>query len=503
MGELTQEQKDLIAAVNLEATKAVDEAMKGTKADFDLKLKAIEDSVNKNNANGDLDKVLEDIAEIKSNMAELFKRKGAGIDMNTKSGLEDIVSQVLDNESYKDFSEGRGGKKTGKMSFETKGIVSLSQSYTGNILISEQSPVVVSHPQTRKINLRDIITNTSGDAAYPSLTFTQITDLDRNVEMVSENGRLPEAAFKAKEVTYTTKRIGTHIPISRRMLKSRTYMQSWMLANIPKWIRQSEDFQILKGDGTGENLQGISKICPDFKDVLGSLITGAAGSILSVSSYDGGAKTIIEFTNPQPLINNGMKITFAAFDNAPYNASFIANKINDRQVMVEVAYVSQTAPQAALATFTAGGEFAGTVENANEVDAIAAAQKYLTYSIYNPNAAALNPIDVFRIQSLKNTLGDQLRMNVTVVNGITYVGGLPIVETTAVPVGEVYIGDFANAAELVDYTSLELEFAEDVETKLTNQVVLIAQAEVIFPIYNPYAFLKFKFADVLPILEKP
>ena len=46
----------------------------------------------------------------------------------------------------------------------------------------------------------------------------------------------------------------------------------------------------------------------------------------------------------------------------------------------------------------------------------------------------------------------------------------------------------ASTLSLVDYTNLNLEWAEDVETKLTNQVVLIAQEEIIFPIYNPWAF---------------
>ena len=44
------------------------------------------------------------------------------------------------------------------------------------------------------------------------------------------------------------------------------------------------------------------------------------------------------------------------------------------------------------------------------------------------------------------------------------------------------------AASLVDYTSLTLEWAEDVESKLQNEVVLIAQEEVIFPVYMPWAF---------------
>ena len=499
--ELTQEQKDFIASVNSEVTKAVSELKKGMEADFEKKMSDTLKDIEEKNKGGELDSLKKDIETLKENVADIFKKGGNGqMDMGAKSGLSEIVDQVLDNESYKSFADGRQGKRTGKMTFDLK-TISMENNYTGDILISQQSPVVVSHPQSRKINMRDVITQTTGDPLFPNLTYTQITDIDRNVEMVSENGRLPEASFKAKEVSTSTKRIGVHIPISRRMLKSRTYMRSWMLANIPRWIRQSEDFQILKGDGNGENLLGILPQCQDFADVLGQLITGAAGDIVGVESYDGGNKTIIEFTNPQPLINNGMQITFAGFAHAGYNARFSVNKINDRKIMIETAYTAQTAAEIAAASFTAGMEFAHTVEAANEVDALVAAAKYLTYSVYTPNAYILNPMDVFRIMSLKNTLGDKLTTNVQTIGGVMYIGGLPVVETTAVVPGEVQVGDYSNAAELVNYTSLEMEFAEDVETKLTNQVVLIAQAEVIFPVYNPFAFLKFKFKDVLPLLE--
>ena len=54
--------------------------------------------------------------------------------------------------------------------------------------------------------------------------------------------------------------------------------------------------------------------------------------------------------------------------------------------------------------------------------------------------------------------------------------------------GKYLIGDFNQAANLVDYTILSLEWAEDVESKLCNEVVLMAQEEVIFPIYMPWAF---------------
>lgn len=58
-----------------------------------------------------------------------------------------------------------------------------------------------------------------------------------------------------------------------------------------------------------------------------------------------------------------------------------------------------------------------------------------------------------------------------------------------------------NGASLVDWSNLSVEFAEDVETKLRNTVVLIAQEEVQMPVYNPAAFTYGNIADVITAIK--
>ena len=69
------------------------------------------------------------------------------------------------------------------------------------------------------------------------------------------------------------------------------------------------------------------------------------------------------------------------------------------------------------------------------------------------------------------------------------------------PLGKFAIGDFMNGANLIQYTGLMLEFADDVSYKLQNQVAAIVQEEVIFPIYNKFAFLYGGFASCKTLLS--
>ena len=128
-----------------------------------------------------------------------------------------------------------------------------------------------------------------------------------------------------------------------------------------------------------------------------------------------------------------------------------------------------------------------SVEEPNSGDAIRTAFAVMNYAEYSANTIILNPITVNAIASEKDSLGRNLGL-IENRNGVNYVCGKPIVEYTGIPAGKYILGDFVNGANLVDYTAMSLEWAEDVDTKLTNQVVLIAQEEVIFPVFMPWAF---------------
>jgi len=434
-----------------------------------------------------------------SQKIDALETKGLNMGGGDESAIQKAVKDILDSEKFKEFANGRIAKTSGKIKIQTKAL-SLGSNYTGGTTnISLQTNRVSENPQPRKIGMRDVLM--SETSTEPYLTYQQITDLDRNAAVVSENGVLPESSFKVTEITEGVRRIGTTMFVSKRMLKSVTWLTSWLSNRIPAMIRIAEDFQILKGDGTGDNIKGIWKVAQNAKDVLGTLVTGAATSVLHVTSYNGGTQTMIEFKDPQSKINNGAYITFAGFTNAAYNAKFSVNKVTDRTIVIDIAYTAETDAHAAAATFTVGGEFSGTVESPTIADAIMAVQAYLTYGEYTPNSVSIHPIDVFKIRMLKDTQDRYLDI-IKQINGVWFIGNLPITETTAVLPGEFVIGDFMMAASIVDFTSLELEFAEDVTTKRANQVAIIAQEEVIFPIYNPFAFLVGKFSEVITLITK-
>lgn len=492
---MPQEQAKFLNNMTKVMCDIVNKAMEGVISPDDLekKLKGLNDKLNgyDDEKFKQLAKDNEELIKTVKGLGETIEKlKSKGIGMEVINKFDEKLNEMLDSEKFKEFASGNCRKSGVFEGFCLKDIVSMTDNYTGDNLVTQQQSRVVSQVSNKRVHMRDVLTTLDGDPKFPNLAYSQVYDFDRNARYVTENGRLPESSFKVKEVQTGTKRLGTHINISKRMLKSRVYIRSFILKMLPEAVFQAEDWNILFGDGNGENLLGIANydgVLPVEKIIGDSVVTGQAGSVKSISSYNSGKDTLIEFTNPHDLILDGMTITFTGATNlTELSGEHQLIKMNDRQILLKgVAYKAESSTESM--TFKVSNGAFKSVEATNSLDVVKTAFAVMTYAQYMPNAIALNPITVNSIESEKDTTGRNLGL-IHSVGGVKYIAGRPIIETNCILPGKYLIGDFNLAASLLDYTLLTLEWAEDVESKLKNEIVLIAQEEVIFPVYMPWAF---------------
>lgn len=478
-----------------------------TKEDLQAQFDAVNDKL-KGYDSEKFDQMVKDNAELrdmlKASMDVISKFQSAGpAGVNVLNKFDEKLNQMFDSEKFQDFLEGRTRKSGAFEGFSLKDIVSInangddSANYSGSVLISAQDHRYFSKYNPAKLHMRDVLNVIQGDPQFPTYTFGQVASVDRNIRYVTENGELPESSISLKEVTAATVRVGTHLSVSKRMLKSRIFLRSYLLATLPDRIYLAEDWNILFGDGSGDQLKGIANQtgCLPVETIIGSAIVSiTAGGIDSFESYNSGADTIVTFTNAQPDIVEGMKITFANTGVSAFNTTFDVIKMNDKQILVKGgAYSAELAKATATATVNSGAYH--SIAYPNSADVISTIFAVMNYAQYSPSAIVLNPLTVNTINAEKDTTGRNLEL-VVGNNGVKYISGVPVIEMTSIPVGKYLVGDFANAAQLIDYTSLTLEWAEDVQTKLKNYVELIAQEEIIFPVYMPWAFAYGSLADV-------
>ncbi len=342
-----------------------------------------------------------------------------------------------------------------------------------------------------------------GDPSALSISYEQVYDFDRNVTVVSENGMLAESSLKFKEEYTNVKRIGTHMNLSKRLLKAKSYVVSFILNRLPLWVKTAENYQILFGDGSGDNLKGITTYdgveCVS-KFIAGTYLTLTAGAISSLKKTETG-QTIVTLAAANDKIVDKMKITLAgATVETGLNATFDIHKMSDRSFAIDFDYKGTETSIEAMTGAIKSGMF-GSVEDPNYKDAINAIYAVLNFGQYSPNSLTLHPSTVFTISTAKDTTGRDLNL-VTEMNGRKYIGSIPVVECNAMGIGKYFAGDMINGCSLIDYTTVNIEFADDVQTKLKNMTTVIIQEEVMMPVYMPWAFAYGDLDDVLKAIKK-
>lgn len=432
------------------------------------------------------------VKQVKALADSLDKMKKKGIGLDFVSKFNERFDEMYDSPQFQDFLN---GKEKGTSGFAFKDI-----SVTGNIvpggtvMLTNQSDRVVSQATEKKLHIRDFATVLPGDPEYPIFAFQQIYEVDRNARYVSENGMLPESSLKIKEESAQVSRVGHHFKLSKRALKCKTYLRGFVMNCLISGVRDAEDFQILFGDGSGDNLKGITMYegVKSVEAIIGdNIISGEAGSVAVVEKAANGV--IVEFATAHGLLIEGLKITFAgAAHNTALNGTFDVIKLNDRRIFLEGVTLTEDAADrlaadAAALTFTVNNGAFKSVESPNSIDALETAVAVMTYAQFAPTVLLLNPITLNSIRTEKATDGNRLDV-VKDMNGNPVIAGLKVIPYTGIAPGKYFLGDMQRGAQIIDYTPLTAEWADDVNTKLKNQVVLMAQAEMIVPVFCPWAF---------------
>lgn len=142
------------------------------------------------------------------------------------------------------------------------------------------------------------------------------------------------------------------------------------------------------------------------------------------------------------------------------------------------------------------------IPNANYYDAIVACYTQIvsvSNMAYRPNAILINPIDYMSMQLEKDTNGQYLR---PFKIGDELIEGLRVVQTTAVPVGELWIGDWAYL-NIRDYQVLTVTIGWENDDFTKNLVTIIAEKRLMAYIKSQYktAFVKDKFDTVIEAIK--
>ena len=376
-------------------------------------------------------------------------------------------------------------------------------SHSGTVMISEISDVVRDDTPSRKMHIRDLL-NVS-QTSSPQIVAGQVTGwtdaITLGATVLAENTAAPESVFTSTEATWGVKRIANSMRISKRWFKVNglKWVIDHVLAKLPDATYAVEDFELLFGDGSGNHVTGLADAAQAF-DLTPNTYSSSAFS--SVATWNGGTQALVTFAAAHSM-RNGDNLTIANASESTYNATHTAVEVvNATSVIIDVAYVTEANTSAWTGTSTS--IFYHAIDNAQEYDTLAVSEALLEVAEFAVSGHVVNPQQKVQMGLLKATDDNYLNIQRDSAGRVVGVNGKPIVATNAIPAGKYISGDFTrNGAELKEFTPFNIQFVEDVTTVKANEIVVVVEEEIIFPIYNPFAFIYGKFADAKTELETP
>jgi HK97 family phage major capsid protein len=451
-------------------------------------------------------KSLTKIEEKMEAMAEKLN-KASENNFGEKVTLNKSISDTIDEN--KELLEGFA-KNTGKaVVMQMKGVVNITDDTTGDSYITNVTNRIVDAPEVARFNIRNLLTIQTTD--MPQIAFMVVTDWSDSTGMVSENGELPESSFKEEEEIFSTKRLGTFINISKNMLKSMKQLIQHISQKLPARLKFVEDNQLLFGDGTGNNVLGIFNDSLDFKNTITPIVrpADAVDSVATANSGDSISVTLATaITTGVVVVGDFAYITGAT--ESTYNGALIPVEVVTSTTVLQLGVAFVTEADTSAWTFTIvkakyAGLFMGT-DAAQLVDVMLDASAIVNEQEYKNTGFVLNPLDASSILKLKSTTEDYIAngaiTNITRdANGVLRIGGIPVIETTAMTQGKFACGDWALAAALWVYEDMELIFSEDNESIRKNQVQVSIQEQIIFPIYNHLMFVTGTFTEAITTID--
>jgi HK97 family phage major capsid protein len=427
--------------------------------------------------------------------------------------LEMLLANAFCSDEFKNFEDRAFSGATAKMTLGGKDKIELHRvgeqsdktnipitDHTGTVMISEISTMVRDDSPIRTSHLRDILNVRPTKSAQ--IVGGEVYDFSDALTMgaiiVAGNDEALESSFKSREQTWSLKRIVHSIRLSKRWFKVNglQWVIDHVLAKLPNGVFTVEDFEFLFGDGTGNHVTGLTKSAQAFNLAYKTYTTA---DIASIATYNSGAQTLVTFAAAH-RIKNGDTLIVANSTN--YNHTFLSVEVLDAtRIVIDHIYQAETATGW---TGSATSTFYRAVDNAQEADVLKVAAALLKAGEFMPTAHIINTQTQTKLGLLKDTHADYLNIVKDKNDEVVSIGGLPVLALTAMPAGKFLTGDFSQrAVEVRELTPFNIQFKDDVDSAKKNEIVLIVEEEIIFPVYNPYWFVYGKFSDGISQLETP
>lgn len=166
-----------------------------------------------------------------------------------------VGQRLIESDQFKSFKADQGGGLS--VSFDDVDLKTLMQTSAGFAPESRRTGRIV-EAATRPIQVLDLIP--MGDTESSSIVYMEETLRTHAAAETVESGSYNESAFELTERSSQVRKITDSIPVTDEQLEDEAQVASYLDQRLRFGLRQRLDNQVLGGNGTPPNLEGILNI---------------------------------------------------------------------------------------------------------------------------------------------------------------------------------------------------------------------------------------------------
>lgn len=256
-GKIEQLLADVKAELNRvgdEVKKTAEEALKQSKdagkATDDVKAKADELLHNQQKLTEAQGKLTEKLETLETRNQDL-EQKLASHRGGNREERQSVGQIVAESDDLKQFVT-RGARGTARISVN-QAITSATGS-AGDLIWSDRQTEIVGMPR-RQMTIRNLIP--SGNTTSNLIEYVKMITRTNNAAVVSEGAQKPESNYVYQRDDAPVRTIAHWVHVSRQALDDAAQLQTEIDGELRYGLEYAEELEILKGDGTGEHLEGL------------------------------------------------------------------------------------------------------------------------------------------------------------------------------------------------------------------------------------------------------
>lgn len=255
--ELLTEVKSELKRISDDVKKTAEDALKQSKdsgkTSDEVKQKADELLINQKKLSDAQEKLTEKLEALETRNQDLEQQVAAQRGRGAGEEKKSFGQMAAEHEQMRAFAQ-NGCRGTIRLAMPVRNAITSVNPGGGGLIWSDRETEIVGLPK-RQMTIRSLLM--PGSTQSNAVEYARQTTRTNNADVVSEGVQKPESNYVWTQETANVRTIAHWVAVSRQAMEDAGQLQTEIDGELRYGLMLAEELQLLKGDGTGQNLEGL------------------------------------------------------------------------------------------------------------------------------------------------------------------------------------------------------------------------------------------------------